>query len=58
MWKDRIESYKNDYKETILDYTTEICLFIALALFTPMIILFDIVLLPIYLIAFILKSRS
>jgi hypothetical protein len=55
-WKMRIDSYKNDYKEDILDYVSEILLFIGLIMFTPLIAIVDIMLLPIYLIAYILKK--
>ncbi len=56
-WKMRIDSYKNDYKEDIIDYVTEILIFICLIMFTPLIAIVDIMLLPIYLIAYILKKR-
>lgn len=55
-WKLRIYDYKNDYKDEISDYVKEVLLFIVLIMFTPMILLFDIILLPIYLVAYILKK--
>lgn len=56
LWKMRIDSYKNDYKEDILDYVLEILLFISLIMLTPLFAIVDIILLPIYLIAYILKK--
>ena len=57
-WKMRLDSYKNDYKEDIMDYVTEILLFIGLIIFTPIVLIFDIILLPIYLLAYILKGSD
>ena len=51
-----MDSYKNDYKEDILDYVLEILLFISLIMLTPLFAIVDIILLPIYLIAYILKK--
>ena len=56
LWKMRMDSYKNDYKEDILDYVLEILLFISLIMLTPLFAIVDIILLPIYLIAYILKK--
>lgn len=58
LWKMRIDSYKNDYKEDILDYVLEILLFISLIMLTPLFAIVDIILSPIYLIAYILKRRK
>lgn len=57
-WKMRLDSYKNDYKEDIIDYVTEILLFLVLIIFTPIVLIFDIILLPIYLLAYILKGSD
>ena len=57
-WKMRLDSYKNDYKEDIMDYVTEILLFIGLIMFTPFVLMADIILLPIYLLAYILKGSD
>lgn len=56
LWKIRIADYKNNYKEDILDYVLEILLFICLIMITPISAIVDIMLLPIYLIAYILKK--